>query len=511
MLAKINSAQVIGLNVFDVEIETDISKGVRSFSIIGLPDKAIEEAKDRIVSAVKNSEIEVPKVGARKVVVSLAPADLKKEGPIFDLPIAVAYLLALGAISLDTKDKMFVGELGLSGVIRPIRGALKIVKHAKERGIKEIFLPIDNAKEASLISGIDIYGCENLKQVVSFIGKDSTDKFKEIKLEKHLPTQLAETSNLEDVVDFKDIAGQESVKRALEIAVAGGHNIAMYGPPGTGKTLLAKSIPGIMPPLSLDEVLEVTGIHSVVGSGKIITHPPFRSPHHTSSYVSIVGGGANPRPGEITLAHRGVLFLDEFPEFDKRVIESLRQPLEDRVVNISRAKMTSNFPADFMLVAALNPCPCGNLGLENKECTCSQMSIQKYQRKISGPIVDRIDIWINVPQIDYEKLLNGKGRENSNEVRNRIILARSRQQERLKDRKINLNGQMGVRDIKDNIFISDEISRTLNKAATKLELSPRSYHKILKLSRTIADLDGSEKIMENHLLEALQYRPKMSF
>lgn len=525
MVAKINSAQIVGLKTDLIEVEVDLNRGLQSFNIVGLPDKAVAEAKDRINSAIKNSGFKAPQKGNKKVIVSLAPANLRKEGSTFDLAIALGYLLTAGEIKFDPKQKLFVGELALDGSLRPVAGALLMAQKAKEQGLTEIYLPADNATEAALIRGITIYPCHTLKQITNHLtpeieeGDDGEGYAIRTKTILPVPeTKIEikdESAGWRNAFDFADIRGQQTAKRGLEIAAAGGHNVAMYGPPGTGKTMLARAFTAIMPPLEIDEIIEVTGIHSASGvlGEELITHPPFRSPHHTSSYVSLVGGGAWPKPGEITMAHRGVLFLDEFPEFDKKVIESLRQPLEDKVISVARARSSINFPASFILVAALNPCPCGFKGSRVKDCTCTQSQIQKYSRKVSGPIIDRIDIWLDVPQINHEELSGNKpAGEPSQEIRKRVMSARERQHQRFQGIKnINTNGEMGVKEIKKYAPLSDSSAKLLNDSAKRLNLSARAYHRIIKLARTIADLAGSTHIKDEHLLEALQYRPKNIF
>ena len=499
--ARVYSAQPFQLQGHIVTVEVDITNGLHSFTIIGLPDKAVEESRDRVSSAIKNSGFVSPKQENFKTVVSLAPAELKKEGSYFDLAIALGYLLSAHLIDFDPEHKIFLGELSLDGSIHSVSGVLPLVQHAKQNGFTEIFVPRKNAHEAALVSHMTIYAVDTLSQVVRHVTGESV-------LPKEPATEINFENTQEIITDFFDIKGQETAKRGLEIAAAGGHNIILYGPPGTGKTMLARAFNGILPRLSIDEALEVTGIHSISGKLRdpIIIHPPFRSPHHTSSYVSLIGGGAIPKPGEVTLAHRGVLFLDEFPEFESRVIESLRQPLEDRIVNIARAKGNATFPSQFILVAAMNPCPCGNVGSLHKKCICTQNDILRYSRKISGPILDRIDLSIPVEHIDYDKLSTNHNAETSKIIQERIVAARDIQHARFGNYK-KLNAHMHSKDI-DQLVITDTARDTLHTSAQIMKLSPRAYHRIIKLAQTIADLEHAETITEDHILEALQYRPK---
>lgn len=499
--SKIHSAQINSIEGNIIDIEVDVSRGLHSFSLVGLAGKAVEESRDRVSAAIKNSSFDSPRSKNEKIVVSLAPAELKKTGSYHDLGIALAYLLAVQECDFNPDSRVFVGELSLDGSLKSIRGALSLVQAAKKAGFKEIFVPKVNVKEAALVKGVLIYGVDSLSELVAHLDENRKDH-KKIKAEEltKIKTLDAHVKN-----DFKDIRGQELAKRALEIAAAGGHNVALYGPPGTGKTMLARAFAGILPKMNREELLEVTALHSI--SGKLddsyAQTRPFRSPHHTSSYVAIVGGGAQPKPGEISLAHHGVLFLDEFPEFSKQVLESLRQPLEDRYVSISRAQGSARFPASFILVAALNPCPCGMYGSENNSCKCNAFEIARYQKKISGPIMDRIDMWIPVEHVEYKDLSAcNEGLESSLDVKKRVQKVRELQHGRG-----SLNAKLDTRDIQ-SFEIDKAFEQEFQVLAKKLSLSPRAYYRVLKLARTIADMDNSFSILKDHLLEALQYRPK---
>ncbi|MDB5187896.1 MAG: Mg chelatase-related protein [Candidatus Kaiserbacteria bacterium] len=489
-----------------VSVEADLARGLHAFSIVGLPDKAVEEARDRVASAIKNTGFTSPKATNKKLVISLAPAELRKEGAAFDVPVALAYLLAAEDIRFDPEHKLFVGELALDGTIRAIRGVLSIAQRARMNGFTEIFIPIDNAREASLITGISIYPVASLQDLVAHLSGEETRQINVYVNEtKDTPKQVV------TAITLSDIRGQESAKRALEIAAAGRHNIALYGPPGTGKTMLARTAASLLPPLNEDEVVEVTTIHSLAGilQSHAVLLPPFRSPHHTASYASLIGGTINPRPGEVTLAHRGVLFMDEFPEFHRDVINALREPMEDARVSVSRARGTVVFPANFMLIAALNPCPCGKYG--TRDCRCTPVALDRYRRKIAGPVADRIDMWVHVGEMAPESLGIRSAQDDTEtpKARGRIVRARDLQYARFGESKKSMtNADMGPREIDSLAQLSDDAQKTLVDAAKRLKLSARGYHRTIKLARTIADLAESNTIEPSHMLEALQYRAR---
>jgi len=503
VLSKIFSAAIVGLEAQIIEVETDTSYGLRKFDIVGLPDKPVQEARERVNTAIESSGFKPPHHEPAKILVSLAPADLKKEGTLYDLPIALGYLCASEKIKFDPRDRVFLGELALDGKLRRAKGAICFAIACRQKGIKEIILPEENAQEASVIQGLRVIGVKSLREAVDYL--EDTAPIAPAEPAISAPYSFERQEN-----DMGMISGQESAKRAMEIVAAGGHNLSMWGPPGTGKTLLAKTLPTILPPLSFEESLEVTKIYSVCGlleNNNLILQRPFRAPHHTASDAALIGGGNPPRPGEITLAHKGILFLDEFPEFHRDALESLRQPIEEGMINVLRARQSLSLPARFTLVIASNPCPCGNFGNPEKRCVCSPSQIKAYRKKLSGPLMDRIDLFINVPAVKYEKLAKSEfdQEKSSAKIKDKVLRCRAVQQLRFDSNTV--NAQMNILQIKQYCQLDKNSENLLQSAVNSSKISARGYHRVLRVSRTIADLDGSENIKINHVSEALAYRP----
>lgn len=500
MFARVNSLGLFGMDAYRVIVDADISSGLPRFDIVGLPDTAVSESRERVRSAIKNANLQYP---VSRITINLAPADIKKEGPLYDLPILIALLCANEQLKGITDDMAFIGELSLNGEVRKINGILPMVICAKKCGMKEVFIPFDNASEGAVVKGISVYPVKTVLQLLNHLLGIQT-------IQPVTAEDYSEYYHSENIPDFSDVRGQDEVKRALEVAAAGGHNVLMVGPPGSGKSMLAKRMPSILPDMTFEESIETTNIYSIAGALprgiSLIKSRPFRSPHHTVSPAGLSGGGAIPRPGEISLAHNGILFLDELPEFTRNTLEVLRQPIEDGIISISRASAKFQYPCSLMVICAMNPCPCGYRGHPTRQCTCPNGAAQRYLNRVSGPLIDRLDIHINVPPVDFENLSGGQKAESSAEIKKRVDKARKIQNKRFEGTKITCNAKMDAKSTRKYCVLTDNALLVLKNAFEKLSLSARAYDKVLRIGRTIADLDGAEIIDTVHITEAIQYR-----